>query len=342
MESASQGREMTPARRALYPAIEPFNRFRLTVPGGHDLYVEECGARGARPVVVLHGGPGGGCSPGMRRYFDPAAWHVILFDQRGCARSRPHASVERNTTWDLVEDIEAIRRRLGIERWTVFGGSWGATLALLYAQAHPRRVTELILRGVFLMTERELDWFYRGGAAQFFPDLWEDFIAPIPADERGDLIGAYHKRLMSGDLAQQTDYARAWARWEGATATLRTDPANRPGFTDAAYARAFSRIECHYFFNRGFLRSDDQILAEVARIRHIPGVIVQGRYDMVCPPQSAYALHRAWPGSQLRMVGDAGHALSEPGITAELLAATDALRGVDQGAQAAPPAPPLR
>lgn len=317
---------MTLPRRALYPPIEPFNRFRLTVPGGHDLYVEEVGTRGAKPVVVLHGGPGGGCSPGMRRYFDPAAWHVILFDQRGCARSRPHASVERNTTWDLIDDIEAIRRRLGIERWAVFGGSWGAALGLLYAEAHPRRVTDLILRGVFLMTRAELDWFYGGGASHFFPDLWQDFIDPIPAAERDDLIGAYHKRLMSGDLAQQTDFARAWARWEGSTATLRPDPAGRPGFTDAAYARAFSRIECHYFHNGGFLRRDDQILAEIDRIRDIPGVIVQGRYDMVCPPASAWALHKAWPGSDLRLVADAGHALSEPGITAELLSVTDALR----------------
>jgi proline iminopeptidase len=317
---------MTPVRRALYPAIEPFNRFRLPVSGGHDLYVEEVGTRGAKPVVVLHGGPGGGCSPGMRRYFDPAAWHVVLFDQRGCARSRPHASVERNTTWDLVDDIESIRRRLGVEQWAVFGGSWGAALGLLYAETYPRRVSELILRGVFLMTARELEWFYGGGAAQFFPDLWEEFVAPIPQAERDDLIAAYHQRLMSGDVAMQTEYARNWARWEGATATLRADAALRPGFSDAAYARAFSRIECHYFHNRGFLQRDEQVLEDLDRIRDIPGVIVQGRYDMVCPPHSAFALHRGWPGSQLRIVGDAGHALSEPGITAELLAATDALR----------------
>jgi proline iminopeptidase len=323
---------MTLARRALYPPIEPFNRFRLSVPGGHDLYVEEVGTPGAKPVVVLHGGPGGGCSPGMRRYFDPQAWHVILFDQRGCARSRPHASVERNTTWDLIDDIEAIRRRVGVDRWTVFGGSWGAALGLLYAEAHPRRVTELVLRGVFLMTKAELDWFYGGGAAHFFPDLWEEFVAMIPPEERDDLIGAYHTRLMSGDLARQTDFARAWARWEGSTATLRPDGAMRPGFADAAYARAFSRIECHYFRNGGFLRRDDQILAEVDRIRDIPGVIVQGRYDMVCPPASAFALHRAWPASTLRIVGDAGHALSEPGITQELLAATDALRDAARAA----------
>lgn len=313
-------------RRSLYPPIEPFNRFRMPVSGGHELYVEEVGTPGAKPVVVLHGGPGGGCSPGMRRYFDPAAWHVVLFDQRGASRSRPHASVQRNTTWDLLDDIEAIRRRLGFERWTVFGGSWGAALGLLYAEANPRRVAELILRGVFLMTERELQWFYGGGAAAFFPDLWAEFVAPIPEEERGDLIAAYHRRLMSGDLAKQTDYARAWARWEGSTATLRADPRGRPGFGDSAYARAFSRIECHYFQNRGFLPADDHILAEVGAIRDIPGVIVQGRYDMVCPPLSAWALHRGWPASELRFVNDAGHALSEPGVTVELLAATDAFR----------------
>ena len=317
---------MISPRRALYPAIEPFHRFRLAVPGGHDLYVEECGTRGAQPAVVLHGGPGGGCSPGMRRYFDPDAWHVTLFDQRGCARSRPHASVERNTTWDLIEDIEAIRRRIGVERWTVFGGSWGATLALLYAQAHPERVSALILRGVFLMEKRELDWFYAGGAAQFFPDLWEEFVRPIPEAERGDLIAAYHRRLMTDDLASQTDHARIWARWEGSTATLRADPRARPGFGDAAYARAFSRIECHYFHNAGFLPEDGHILRNAGALRDIPGVIVQGRYDMVCPPQSAWSLHKAWPRSDLRLVGDAGHALSEPGITAELLSATDAFR----------------
>ena len=324
---------MTPVRRSLYPALEPFNRFRLQVSGGHDLYVEECGTRGAQPVVVLHGGPGGGCSPGMRRYFDPEAWHIVLFDQRGCARSRPHASVERNTTWDLIEDIEAIRRRLGIDRWAVFGGSWGAALGLLYAQAHPRRVTAMMLRGVFLMTRRELDWFYGGGAANFFPDLWDEFLRPIPEDERGDLIAAYHSRLMGGDIARQTEFARIWTRWEGSTATLRADPRVRPGLGDAAYARAFARIECHYFQNRGFLEDDGQILRDMPRIRDIPAVIVQGRYDMVCPPVSAFQLHAAWPGSDLRIVGDAGHALSEPGITAELVAASDGFRESRRAAQ---------
>jgi proline iminopeptidase len=324
---------MTPVRRALYPAIEPFNRFRLQVGGGHDLYVEECGTRGAQPVVVLHGGPGGGCSPGMRRYFDPQSWHVVLFDQRGCARSRPHASVERNTTWELIDDIEAIRKRLGIERWAVFGGSWGAALGLLYAETHPERVTALMLRGVFLMTQRELDWFYGGGAAQFFPDLWEEFVQPIPPAERDDLIGAYHRRLIDGDLGQQTTFARSWTRWEGATATLKADPRLRPGVGDAAYARAFARIECHYFHHGGFLDEDGQILRDIGRLKNTPGVIVQGRYDMVCPPASAFALHKAWPASSLRVIGDAGHALSEPGITAELVAVTDMFRESRRAAQ---------
>lgn len=317
---------MTPQRRTLYPQIEPFNRFRLSVSGGHEIYVEECGTKGAKPVVILHGGPGGGCSPGMRRFFDPKAYHIILFDQRGCGRSRPHASIERNTTWDLVEDIEAIRRRLGIDKWMVFGGSWGATLSLIYAETHPRRVSDLILRGIFLMTQRELKWFYGGGAGVFWPDLWEEFERPIPEEERGDMIKAYHKRLMGGDMARQTECARIWTRWEGATASLRTDETTRPGFAAASYARAFARIECHYFKNAGFLAEDGQILRDVARIRDIPGVIVQGRYDMICPPLSAFELHRAWPASELRMVGDAGHALSEPGITSELIAATDAAR----------------
>lgn len=317
---------MTPQRRSLYPQIEPFNRFRLSVSGGHEIYVEECGTKGAKPVIILHGGPGGGCSPAMRRYFDPEAYHIILFDQRGCGRSRPHASIERNTTWDLVEDIEAIRRRIGIDKWMVFGGSWGATLSLIYAETHPRRVSELILRGIFLMTQRELEWFYGGGAAVFWPDLWEEFERPIPEDERGDMIAAYHRRLMGGDMARQTECARIWTRWEGATATLRSEEGARTGFAAASYARAFARIECHYFKNAGFLAEDGQILRDIGRIRDIPGVIVQGRYDMVCPPVSAFELHRSWPGSELRMIGDAGHALSEPGVTAALVEATDAAR----------------
>jgi proline iminopeptidase len=306
------------------------------VGDGHRLYVEECGNPAGLPVVVLHGGPGGGCSPAMRRYFDPKLFRAVLFDQRGCGRSRPHASVEANTTWHLVADIERIRETLGIERWgAVFGGSWGATLALLYAQAHPERVRALVLRGVFLMTRGELDWFYGGGAGAFWPDLWERFQAPIPEAERGDLIAAYHRRLFSGDLREEVRHARTWAGWENALASIDSEG---PGGLHAAtgaplggfdapadYARAFARIENHYFAHDGFLAPDQAILRNMGRIAHIPGVIVQGRYDMICPPRERHALARAWPNARLEMVPRAGHALSEPGITAALVRAMGAL-----------------
>jgi len=305
----------------LYPAIEPFDQRILDVGDGHRVYVEQCGRPSGIPVVVLHGGPGGGCSPAMRRYFDPDKYRIILFDQRGCGRSRPHANVEANTTWHLVDDIELIRKTLGIESWMVFGGSWGATLSLIYAQAHPERVRALVLRGVFLMTEPELKWFYGGGAGQFWPDLWARFEGLIPAEERGDLIGAYHRRLFSGDIGKETRFARAWAAWENALASIDNDGA--VGDSPADYARAFARLENHYFVNRGFLGPDQQILDRLDRIADIPGVIVQGRYDMICPPASAYALAQGWPKARLRMVARAGHALSEPGISAELVRATD-------------------
>jgi proline iminopeptidase len=308
----------------LYPHIEPFDQRLIEVPGGHRVYVEQSGHPQGEPVVVLHGGPGGGSSPAMRRYFDPAHYRIVLFDQRGCGRSRPHASVQDNTTWDLVADIEAIRLLLGIDRWHVFGGSWGATLALLYAQAHPDRVKGLVLRGVFLMMERELDWFYRGGAGQFWPDLWSAFTGLLPADERADPISAYHKRLFSGDYAEEARFGRAWAAWENALASFEGE--GQAGEAPTDYARAFARLENHYFLNRGFLRSDDQILHDRRKIRHIPTVIVQGRYDMICPPRSAWDLAAGWPLADLRMVPAAGHALSEPGISAELLRIMDGLR----------------
>ncbi|NAZ37741.1 prolyl aminopeptidase [Rubellimicrobium sp. CFH 75288] len=307
---------------ALYPAIEPFATHMLDVGGGHRLHVEECGNPRGLPVVVLHGGPGGGCSPAMRRYFDPAAFRIVLFDQRGCGRSRPHAAVEANTTWHLVADIERIRARLGIEAWAcVFGGSWGATLALLYAQSYPDRVRHLVLRGVFLMTRPELDWFYGGGAGAFWPDLWERFVAPIPEPERGDLIAAYHRRLFCGDLREEIRHARIWAGWENALASI--DNEGVAFDAPADYARAFARIENHYFVHGGFLAPDQAILHNMARIAGIPGTIVQGRYDMICPPASAWRLAQAWPAARLEMVGRAGHALSEPGITAALVRATD-------------------
>lgn len=310
------------ASHYLYPPIDPFDQRMLDVGDGHTIYVEQCGNPLGLPVVVLHGGPGGGCSPAMRRYFDPAKYRIILFDQRGCGRSRPHASVENNTTWHLVADIEKIRRVLGIEQWIVFGGSWGATLSLIYAQSHPDCVKALVLRGVFLMTQEELDWFYGGGAGQFWPDLWARFEGMVPPEERDDLIEAYHKRLFSDDLVVQTKFARAWASWENALATV----ASRGAISEspAEYARAFSRLENHYFKNAGFLGADDQILKNVDKIQHIPGFIVQGRLDMICPPQRAWALAQVWNKADLRMIPAAGHALSEVGITSELVSIMDA------------------
>jgi proline iminopeptidase len=307
--------------RGLYPPIEPFDQQMLDVGDGHSVYIEQCGNPLGKPVVVLHGGPGGGCSPAMRRYFDPTVYRVVLFDQRGCGRSKPHASVYANTTWHLVEDIEKIRKTLDIERWLVFCGSWGATLALVYAQTQPDRVKALVLRGVFLATQSELDWFYGGGAGRFFPEQWRKFCEIIPLDEQNDLITAYHKRLFSGDTVVETRYARAWTAWENALASIESNGYSPD--SPAEYARAFARLENHYFLNKAFLSGNQQIITRVARLAGIPGVIVQGRFDMICPPISAEMLHRMWPESELRIVGKAGHALSEPGITAELLLAVE-------------------
>jgi proline iminopeptidase len=311
--------------RGLYPSIRPYRTGHLKVSRVHELYFEESGNPRGKPVVFLHGGPGGATSPAMRRFFDPRRYRIVLFDQRGCGKSRPHASLADNTTWHLVEDIEALRRHLGIERWQVFGGSWGSTLALAYAEKHPRRVTELVLRGVFLLRRSELEWFYQDpeGAAALFPDLWERYVAPIPPRERRDMMRAYYRRLTSRSARQRAAAAYAWSVWEGATSFLRARADYVARFSDPDYAAAFARIECHYFVNRGFLRRDDQLLRDVRRIRHIPAVIVQGRYDVVCPMRSAWALHRTWPEATLRIVPDAGHSAFEPGIVAELVAATD-------------------
>lgn len=308
----------------LYPPIEPFDQRIIDVGDGHRIYVEQCGHPQGLPVVVLHGGPGGGCSPAMRRYFDPSVYRIVLFDQRGCGRSRPHAHVEANTTWHLVADLERIRSELGIDRWVVFGGSWGATLGLVYAETHPDRVMHLVLRGVFLATQAELDWFYGGGAGAFWPDLWADFTRPIPEAERGDLIGAYHRRLFCGDLVAEMRHARNWAYWENALAAV--DHGGMLGEAPPDYARAFARLENHYFRHAAFLEEDGQILRDRGRIEHIPATIVQGRYDMICPPVSAWRLADGWRQAELRMIPVAGHALSEPGITAELLRVTDGLR----------------
>ena len=305
----------------LYPPIDPFDQRMLEVGDGHRVYVEQCGNPKGLPVVVLHGGPGGGCSPSMRRYFDPEVYRIILFDQRGCGRSLPHAAVENNTTWHLVADIELIRETLGIDRWYVFGGSWGATLSLIYAQAHPERAIGLILRGVFLMTQPELDWFYGGGAGAFWPELWARFENMVPVEERDDLIAAYHKRLFGGRMMEEMRFAQAWAAWENALASI--DSNGAAGAAPGDYTRAFARLENHYFINKGWLTEETAILNNLDKLRGVQGYIVQGRFDMICPPTSAYALHKGWQGARMVMVPRAGHALSEPGITRELISIMD-------------------
>jgi len=305
----------------LHPPVEPFDHRMLDVGDGHSIYMEQSGNPDGIPVVVFHGGPGGGCSPTMRRYFDPRHYRIVLFDQRGCGRSRPHASVDANTTWHLIDDIEQIRTLLGIKQWVVFGGSWGATLALIYAQTHPDAVSHLVLRGVFLAMQSELDWFYGGGAGRFWPETWARFSDLIPENERSDMIAAYHKRLFSGDRSQEVRYGKAWSSWENALATVQSNGIG--GESPGEYARAFARLENHYFTNRAFLEKDGQILCDMGRIAHISGDIVQGRYDMICPPESAYRLSESWPNGRLHMVRNAGHALSEPGISAELVRIMD-------------------
>ncbi|MEC8651707.1 MAG: prolyl aminopeptidase [Planctomycetota bacterium] len=309
--------------RDLYPEIEPFDKGHLAVGGPHEIYYEQCGNPQGKPVVFVHGGPGGGAGEDYRRFFDPAAYRIVLFDQRGCGRSRPYASLEDNTTWDLVADIEKIRAHLSIEQWQVFGGSWGSTLALSYAQSHPERVTELVLRGIFMLRRKELLWFYQEGASNIFPDAWEKYLAPIPEVERGDLMSAYYRRLTSDDEQTRVEAARAWSIWEGTTSLLYRDEKKIAETGADDFAVAFARIECHYFVNGGFFETEDQLLRGVERIRHIPTVVVQGRYDVVCPARSAWDLQRAWPESELVVVEDAGHSAFEPGIRSALLEATD-------------------
>jgi proline iminopeptidase len=310
------------SRRERYPPIEPWDHGWLDADAGHLVYWERVGTRGATPAVFLHGGPGAGCSPEHRRLFDPARYDLTLFDQRGCGRSTPAASLEANTTWDLVRDIEVLRQLAGVERWLVFGGSWGSTLALAYAQAHPERVTALVLRGVFLMRPAELRWYYQEGASWLFPDEWERFLAAIPEPERGDLLGAFHRRLTGDDGAARFEAGRAWSRWEGSTITLLPDTSLVDHFSDPGFADALARIETHYFANGAWLH-ENQLLSDVGRIRSIPAVIVQGRYDAATPMRSAWDLHRAWPEADLHVVPDGGHAYSEPGILDHLLDATD-------------------
>jgi proline iminopeptidase len=312
-----------PPRRTLYPPIEPYATGRLDVGDGHSLHWERCGTPGAKPAVFLHGGPGAGCSPDHRRQFDPARYDILLFDQRGCGRSTPHASLEANTTWHLVEDIERLREMAGIERWLAFGGSWGSTLALAYAQAHPARVTELVLRGIFTFRQTELDWLYEYGASEIFPDKWPDFLAPIPVEERGDIVAAYQRRLTGDDRAEQLRAAKAWSKWEAETVTLLPDPHVIEAFTDDEFAVAIARIENHYMVNKGWLE-EGQLLEGAGKLKGIPGVIVQGRYDCCTPPSTAWDLHRAWPEAELVIVPDGGHLFSEPGVLDGLIRATDA------------------
>ena len=307
----------------LYPPIEPRVTGRLPVPDGHELYYEESGNPGGKCVVFLHGGPGGGTDPKQRRFFNPDRYRIVLFDQRGCGRSRPHASLEANTTWDLVEDVERLRRHLGVERWQVFGGSWGSTLALAYAQTHRDRITELVLRGIFLVRHAEVEWFYQNGTCMLFPDAWEPYRDFIPVEERDDFVRAYHGRLTSPDPAVQLEAARRWSGWEGATSKLFPDPELQSHFEEDEVAIAMARIECHYFVNRGFFEVDGQLLRDAAALRGIPGTIVQGRYDVVCPIESAWRLHQAWPEADFVITPDSGHSAFEPGNSRALVAATD-------------------
>ncbi|MFC4528426.1 prolyl aminopeptidase [Dyella halodurans] len=314
---------MPQALRSLYPEIEPYDSGMLKVSDLHTLYYEQSGNPNGKPVVFLHGGPGGGTNPKCRRFFDPAVYRIVLFDQRGCGKSTPHAELTDNTTWHLVNDIERVRSHLGIDRWQVFGGSWGSTLALAYAQTHPDRVTELVLRGIFMLRRWELEWFYQKGCDALYPDAWESFLHAIPEAERGDLMSAYHRRLISTDPQVRVNAARAWSVWEGATSYLWQDTSHIESSGEDEFALAFARIECHYFVHGGFFEHDDQLLRNVDRIRKIPAVIVQGRYDVVCPMRSAWDLHRAWPEADLRIVQDAGHSAFEPGNISALVEATD-------------------
>ena len=312
--------------RTLYPEIEPFETGFLDTGDGHQIYWERVGTKGAKPAVFLHGGPGGGCSASHRRLFDPALYDVILFDQRGCGRSKPFASLDNNTTWHLVADIERLREMIGVETWQVFGGSWGSTLALAYAETHPERVSELVLRGIYLLTKAEMDWYYQFGVSEMFPEKYEAFIAPIPEAERGDLVTAYRKRLTGDDREEQLRCAKAWSVWEGETITLLPEPSTSDQFHEAEFALAFARIENHYFIHAGWF-DEGQLLRDAGRLKDIPGTIVHGRYDMPCPMRQAWALHRAWPKSEFYPIEGAGHAYSEPGILDQLIRATDKYAG---------------
>ncbi len=305
--------------RDLYPPIEP-KRIGYLEVDGHEIYFEESGNLKGNPVIFLHGGPGSGTDPKHRRFFDPEKYRIILMDQRGCGKSRPHASLEKNTTWDLVNDIESLRENLGIDRWVVFGGSWGSTLALAYAESHPKNVKGLILRGIFLCREEELNWFFKSGANLLFPEEWEKFIAPISPEERGDMIEAYYKKLMSNDRKQA---AYAWSRWEGMTVRLEVDPEFLNYFTEDIHADAVARIECHYFKNKAFFKTDNWLIEQAHHIKNIPTTIIHGRYDIICPVKNAWDLSKALPNAKLEIISNAGHSASEPGILDALIRASD-------------------
>ncbi|NKB64338.1 MAG: prolyl aminopeptidase [Gammaproteobacteria bacterium] len=310
-------------RKLLFPSIEPYRTGMLPVSDGHIIYFEESGNPNGKPAVYIHGGPGGGSNPEQRRVFDPEQYRIILFDQRGCGKSTPFASLDNNTTWDMVEDMEKLRVHLELSTWQICGGSWGSTLALAYAQTHPSRATELVLRGIFTLRQSELLWYYQNGALNLFPDEWEKFIAPIPPSERGDMISAYYKRLTGDDRDVQIEAAKAWSIWEGSTVNLFQKPEQIERFGNDHFAIAFARIECHYFINKGFFESDNWLIDNVDAIRHIPAVIVQGRYDACTPMRTAWDLHKAWPEAGFKIIDDAGHAFDEPGIVDALVSATN-------------------
>jgi proline iminopeptidase len=312
------------SRRILYHRHEPYASGRLRVSPLHEIYWEESGNPKGIPVVALHGGPGGGSSPEMRRFFDPERYRIFLFDQRGCGRSTPHSELEGNTTWDLVDDIEALRKHAGVSSWLVFGGSWGSTLAIAYAVTHSSRVLGLVLRGIFLVSKSEIQWFYQEGASRLFPDAFDRYVAPIPEDERGDLVTAFYKRLTGTDATARIDAARAWARWEGQTLSIKGPVTTPPRFNEDDFVDAFARIECHYFINDGFFESDNWLLEQAKlKLQATPGVIVHGRYDVVTPLSTAWELSKAWPKAELHIVPDAGHSSMEPGIIDRLVQATD-------------------
>ncbi|MNJ92833.1 Proline iminopeptidase [compost metagenome] len=312
--------------REFYPEIAPYNKGMLKVSDIHSLYWEECGNPNGKPVVFLHGGPGGGVSPDHRRFFDPKTYRIILFDQRGSGQSLPCAELRENDTWSLVKDIETLREMFKIDKWVVFGGSWGSTLALAYAIKHPERVKALVLRGIFLCRPSEIKWFYQEGASQIFPDVWDEYLKPIPENERHDLVNAYYKRLTHADEKVRLEAAKAWSKWEAATSRLIVDQTAIEEFDEPEYALSFARIECHYFTNNAFFDTNNWLLENVSKIRHIPGVIIQGRYDVVCPAKSAWELHKAWPEAKLQIIADSGHAAAEPGTRSALIDATDSFR----------------